>query len=230
MWNITPIIGTTFYIYVSRLLKYHFQNNSNKNYIIVNYFSILHNIILASFSFYTFISLCKIINDQGIYFGNNMYMSQPYIKNLIFWFYISKYYEYFDTFLLYVKGREPIFLQKYHHIGAVVCWHLCYKYNVDAVVFGTIFNSCVHSIMYSYYLMTIFKLNIRGMRMYITSGQMIQLVFGGLYGLYYYYPPVENMRNYSIIVFFNLYIVGLIYLFAKFMVINYCKNPVKKII
>jgi hypothetical protein len=116
MWNITPIIGTTFYIYVSRLLKYHFQNNSNKNYIIVNYFSILHNIILASFSFYTFISLCKIINDQGIYFGNNMYMSQPYIKNLIFWFYISKYYEYFDTFLLYVKGREPIFLQKYHII------------------------------------------------------------------------------------------------------------------
>jgi len=148
-------------------------------------------------------------------------MSQPYIKNLIFWFYISKYYEYFDTFLLYLKGRNPIFLQKYHHIGAVICWHLCYNNNVDMIIYGTLLNSGVHSIMYFYYLMTLFKINIRGMRMYITTLQILQLSVGGFCGLYYYYPPIETKYNYGIIIFFNTYIVGLLYLFGEFMVLNY---------
>jgi GNS1/SUR4 family len=223
MWNITPLLGTTFYIYVSQLLKSFFKNPSNQKiaHNSLQYFSITHNAALASFSFYTFTSLCKIIAEQGIIPGHAIYMSQPYVKTLIFWFYLSKYYEYFDTFLLYVKGREPIFLQKYHHVGAVICWHLCYKYDVDMIIFGTILNSGVHSVMYAYYLMTLLKINIRGMRMYITSGQMAQLIGGGAAGLYFYYPPVETARNYGIIVFFNLYIAGLVYLFGQFMVVNY---------
>jgi hypothetical protein len=148
-------------------------------------------------------------------------MSQPNVKNLIFWFYISKYYEYFDTFLLYLKGRNPIFLQKYHHIGAVICWHLCYNNNVDMIIYGTLLNSGVHSIMYFYYLMTLFKINIRGMRMYITTLQILQLSVGGFCGLYYYYPPIETKYNYGIIIFFNIYIVGLLYLFGEFMFLNY---------
>jgi hypothetical protein len=227
MWHITPFIGTTFYLYASQLLKSFFKNPSNQKiaHNSLQYFSITHNAALASFSFYTFTSLCKIIAEQGIIPGHAIYMSQPYIKTLIFWFYLSKYYEYFDTFLLYVKGREPIFLQKYHHVGAVICWHLCYKYDVDMIIFGTILNSGVHSVMYAYYLMTLLKINIRGMRMYITSGQMVQLVGGGAAGLYFYYPPVETARNYGIIVFFNLYIAGLVYLFGQFMVVNYFSKP-----
>lgn len=230
MWHITPFFGTAFYIYVSCILKDYFQKSSSNQKIAHNslqYFSITHNAGLATFSFYTFTSLCKIIAEQGITPGHAIYMSQPYIKTLIFWFYLSKYYEYFDTFLLYVKGREPIFLQKYHHVGAVICWHLCYKYDVDMIVFGTILNSGVHSVMYAYYLMTLLKINIRGMRMYITTGQMVQLVVGGTAGLYFYYPPVETTWNYGIIVFFNLYIAGLVYLFGQFMVVNYFSKPLK---
>lgn len=220
-WHITPFIGTTFYIYVSSVLKKHppMKNASTPLY----YYSITHNALLATFSLYTFVSLSRIMIEQGIIPGHKFYMSQPGVKNLLFWFYLSKYYEYFDTFLLYVKGREPIFLQKYHHIGAAVCWHLCYHYDVDMGVFATILNSFVHSIMYSYYWMTLLKWNIRGMRMYITMAQMAQLVFGGMAGLYYYYS-VESKWNYSIIVFFNMYIMGLVYLFGEFMMVNYIKN------
>ena len=35
-------------------------------------------------------------------------------------FYFSKYYEYLDTWLVRAKGRQPIYLQKYHHIGAAM--------------------------------------------------------------------------------------------------------------
>lgn len=223
MLVIAPIVGTLFYLYVSKYLKsaYYNSNNQIAKSKSLYYFSIIHNTILVSFSFYTFTSLCGVIIKQGIIDGRGFYMSQQNVNSVVFWFYISKYYEYFDTFLLYLKGRNPIFLQKYHHIGAVICWHLCYINNVDMVFFASILNSGVHSIMYFYYLMTLFKINIRGMRMYITILQILQLSVGGFCGLYYYYPPIETKYNYGIIVFFNLYIVGLLYLFGEFMVKNY---------
>jgi hypothetical protein len=223
MLNIAPIVGTIFYLYVSKYLKTVYCNSNNKiaKSKSLYYFTITHNTILTAFSFYTFTSLFSVIIKQGIIDGHAYYMSQPNVKNLVFWFYMSKYYEYFDTFLLYLKGRNPIFLQKYHHIGAVICWHLCYINNVDMIFFGSLFNSGVHSIMYFYYLMTLFKMNIRGMRMYITISQILQLSVGGFCGLYYYYPPTETFYNYGIIIFFNTYIVGLLYLFGEFMVLNY---------
>jgi hypothetical protein len=223
MLNIAPIIGTIFYLYLSKMLKNSYCNLNNKiaKSKSLYYFTIIHNMTLTTFSFYTFISLCGIVFNQGILSGHVIFMSQPYIKNLIFWFYISKYYEYFDTFLLYLKGRNPIFLQKYHHIGAVICWHLCYIHDVDIIIYGSLLNSGVHSIMYFYYLLTLFKINIRGMRMYITTLQILQLIVGGISGLYYYYPPTETKYNYGIIIFFNLYIAGLVYLFGEFMFLNY---------
>jgi hypothetical protein len=57
-----------------------------------------------------------------------------------------------DTFLLYLHGKTPIFLQKYHHIGAVISWHLVYVYKVDAIWLPSLANSFVHTVMYSYYL------------------------------------------------------------------------------
>ena len=75
--------------------------------------------------------------------------------------------------------------------------------------------------MYSYYLMTLLKWNVRNIRMYITFGQMGQLITGVSAGAYYYYPPVETNLNYGIIMLFNVYIYGLIYLFSQFMFENY---------
>jgi len=224
---LAPITGTIFYIYVSALLEQSFCNKKYNNIIypkFIYYFSIFHNSALTLFSAYTFISLSKVILIQGIHGGHTVYMSQPHIKTIIYWFYISKYYEYFDTFLLYCKGRKPIFLQKYHHIGAVICWHLGYNYDVDMFMFGSLFNSGVHTVMYFYYLMTIFKINIKQMRMYITVAQILQLLSGSILGLVCYHPPFETTFNYRIIILFNIYIYGLLCLFSKFMLDNYFPN------
>ena len=220
---IIPAVGSYFYLSASQFLQEKFRDPVNQKLVEkpLHYFSIFHNAALSLFSGYTCWSLCRVLWEQGIIHGHNIYMSQPLIKSLIFWFYISKYYEYIDTFLIYMKGRDPIFLQKYHHVGAAICWHLCYEYNVDMIIFGTILNAGVHTVMYSYYLMTLLKWKVRSIRMYITSGQMIQLITGSSYAAYYYYPPIETVWNYWIIMFFNFYIYGLIYLFGQFMVDNY---------
>jgi hypothetical protein len=39
-------------------------------------------------------------------------------------FYISKYYEFLDTWVLVMKGKAPSFLQIYHHVGCIFCSRL----------------------------------------------------------------------------------------------------------
>jgi hypothetical protein len=224
-----PLFGTAIYVGISKLLKYAHKNKYLENIESpVRTFSIAHNAGLTLYSFYTFVSLFNVIWKTGAQSGHMIYMSDPHVRSLIYWFYISKYYEYFDTFLLYIKGVEPILLQKYHHIGATFCWYLCYTYNVDVGVYATLLNSGVHSIMYLYYLLCLLKVNIRGLRMYITTIQIMQLSAGILTGTYYFFPPVETYTNYAVILVFDAYIAGLLYLFGKFMVENYF--PQKKIV
>ena len=120
-----------------------------------------------------------------------------------------------------MQNKNPIFLQKFHHVGAVIGWHLCYYNKVDTIVLGTILNSGVHTIMYSYYLLTLFKIRLTSLKPLITTGQIIQLILGNLYSLIIYYPPVETWSNYYVILFFDFYILILILLFANFYYNSY---------
>ena len=188
-------------------------------------FSIFHNLIMILFSAWTFINLSYVLYEKGIVFDNNYYFSDSHFTTIIYYFYISKYYEFFDTFLLYLKNKEPIFLQKFHHTGAVICWHLGYTYNVDAMWIPTIANSLVHTIMYSYYLGSVLKISqIRFIKQYITSMQLIQLIIPNILTTYYYYPPIESNWNYNIILVFITYVYILIGLFIQFYYNNYIKK------
>lgn len=155
---------------------------------------------------------------MGLIFDHSYYMSDPQIERLVFYFYLSKYYEYLDTFILYAKGKQPIFLQKYHHVGAVICWHLAWSYKVDAIVMASINNSLIHSIMYLYYLLTFLKVNTRPVKQFITSSQIIQF-FTGFSSFYWF--PVETYENKVVITLFLLYNTGLIVLFSQFMYKTY---------
>jgi len=126
-----------------------------------------------------------------------------------------------------MQNKNPIFLQKFHHVGAVVFWHLAYYNKVDAIIVGTILNSGVHTIMYTYYLLSLFKIKLTCIKPFITTGQIVQLVVGNLYGTIYYYPPVETWWNYSTILAFDLYIYILIYLFIAFYLKTYVYKKFK---
>lgn len=181
-------------------------------------FTLFHNAGLVGFSFATFVSLSYLLHRDGIVFEHTYYFgSGNQFDNVIYFFYLSKYYEFFDTFLLYLHGKKPIFLQKFHHVGAVLVWHLCYVYKVDAIWISTLVNSFVHTIMYFYYLGCFLGLNaVRRIKQYITTLQLVQLCVPSVVALWKYRPPVETPFNYGIIVFFVSYVAVLVYLFLEF--------------
>jgi hypothetical protein len=206
--HITPFLAITCYLAYPKHLRI--------NPLLLYRLSIAHNVALVIFSAWTFASLTNILYNHEIVFKSNYYFKNPQFDTIIYWFYISKYYEFADTFLLYLNDKTPIFLQKYHHIGAVISWHLMYQYKVDMVWTASLLNSGVHTIMYSYYLGCLLKINqVRCIKKYITSMQLCQFFI--LYSnFYFYYPPIETWYNYSIIIFFATYGIGIIGLFSRF--------------
>lgn len=76
------------------------------------YLSLIHNGLLVAFSAWTFLSLFEIIYSDGIVIQPNFYFQNPRFDTIIYYFYLSKYYEFADTFLLYLNGKTPILLQK----------------------------------------------------------------------------------------------------------------------
>ena len=106
--HITPLLGIAGYLAYPKQLRI----NPTLLYIL----SVTHNGFLIAFSAWTLASLSNILYNDGIVFQSNYYFQNTNFDAVIYWFYLSKYYEFFDTFLLYLNGKSPIFLQKYHHI------------------------------------------------------------------------------------------------------------------
>lgn len=216
----TPLLAITAYLLYPKQLRI---NNT-----LLYWLSVIHNGCLVAFSAWTFVSLSQILYTDGVVFQSNYYFQNPWFDTVIYLFYLSKYYEFFDTFLLYLNGKTPIFLQKYHHIGAVICWHLCYTYKVDCIWIPSISNSFVHMIMYSYYLGCLLKINqVRFIKKYITSLQLVQLIIPNFICLYFYVPPIESTFNYNLIKIFVGYVSVLVGLFARFFYTNYIKDKSK---
>lgn len=220
-WHLPPILSIIGYI--------NYPKDFRINETLLNTVSIIHNSALILFSGTTFILLSKILYQKGIVYQSNYYFQDPVFETLMYYFYLSKYYEFMDTFILYLKGKKPLFLQKFHHIGAVICWHLCYVYKVDSIWIPTFVNSFIHTIMYSYYLGCLLKINqVRFIKQYLTSLQLIQLTIPNYFSLYYYYPPAETIFKYNIIKIFTVYVFCLVILFSEFYYNNYiAKNKIK---
>jgi hypothetical protein len=209
-----PIVLNIFYLYFP---KKEIQN-FNSNYIFL--FSLIHNSFLHVFSLYTFVSLSTILFENGIVAKRQYYFNIEGVDSLLFWFYLSKYYEFIDTFILYAKKKEPIFLQKYHHIGATFMWHLGYIYKFDGILFSSLLNSGVHSIMYLYYLASLFPYKLTKYKVFITTGQVGQLLYGGI-ALPWFFYNIETFENKICIICFDCYIFVLLLLFGHFMYKNY---------
>jgi hypothetical protein len=191
-------------------------------------FSIIHNLCLHIFSMYTFINLFSVLLSNGISSKSGFYFNSHGVRTLLFWFYLSKYYEYVDTMILYSKKKQPIFLQKFHHIGATIVWHLGFVYEFEGVYFASLINSGIHTVMYGYYFLSLFS-TIRPLinkyKIYITSAQVGQLAFGFVALPWFYYGK-ESVVNQRVIIVFDLYIGCLIGLFLQFMIKNYSKKSI----
>lgn len=223
-----PIIDKMMSLMVPLLAAYGYLNinkemiqNLIQNQIVI--FSFFHNLGLQLFSFYTFSYLSYVLYVHGVHANPGYYFSIPGVQQVLLWFYLSKYYEYIDTFILYAKGKEPIFLQKFHHAGASIVWHVTYMHRLDGLFFISYVNSGVHSIMYFYYLLSLFpnlRKKIAVYKIFVTCIQITQLFFGGI-AVHYYYYTIESPTNRNLIIMFNTYNALLLGLFVDFMLKKY---------
>lgn len=216
----------TYYVPIIAIIGYVcYPKGLRINETVLYYISVCHNTTLIAFSAWVFFSVYGILEKHGFVFKPNYYFQDAEFDRIMYYFYLSKYYEFFDTFLLYLKGREPIFLQKYHHVGAVLAWHLAYVNKLDSIWIPSVANAFVHMIMYSYYLGCLLKIRqVKFIKPYLTCLQLVQLVGTMSLSNFYYTPPNESWKNYQVIWFVNLYNIGLIALFFDFFKKNYVEK------
>ncbi|KAJ1723703.1 hypothetical protein LPJ53_001984 [Coemansia erecta] len=194
-------------------------------------FVILHNIVLAVYSLWTFVSmvsgLVSNLRSQGMFGGicdTKFTMWNNSLFRLSFYFYLSKYYEFIDTLIILYKGRSASTLQMYHHAGAVITmWAGCY-YIAVPIAFFVIVNSAIHTWMYTFYALTAYGIRPPGKRL-LTSSQIFQFLFGISCCLFYLFcPGCENDRQ-KIAIYINLaYLFPLLSLFTKFFINTYLKK------
>ncbi|OKO99617.1 hypothetical protein PENSUB_8270 [Penicillium subrubescens] len=62
-------------------------------------------------------------------------------------FYISKFYEVVDTFIILAKGKQSSFLQTYHHAGVMLCAWASVRYASPPALIGVFLNAAIHTLM-----------------------------------------------------------------------------------
>ena len=116
-----------------------------------------HNVFLILLSSYMFANSC-----YQAYANNYSFWAQAYdVKEVamargIYIFYISKLYEYFDTYIMLLKGNlnQVSFLHVYHHLSiSMIWWAIAYSAPGGDAWYSAALNSLVHVAMYTYYFL-----------------------------------------------------------------------------
>ncbi|ORX67552.1 hypothetical protein DL89DRAFT_269349 [Linderina pennispora] len=166
----------------------------------------LHNVLLAGFSYwcatnYTSFfanvvdqeSLKEAYCDSNLTIWNNMYKFN-------YLFYLSKYYELIDTFIILAKGRKATLLQTYHHAGAITTmWLGCYFGSPQLIFF------------------------------YLTHLQIGQFLLGLVFiALYITLPNCLTPLQKNLIYVMLSYLIPLLYLFVDFSIKTYGRKKKTK--
>jgi len=73
-------------------------------------------------------------------------------EGLAFWgwlFYLSKFYEVVDTFIILSRGKRSATLQTYHHAGAMMCMWAGIRFMSPPIWMFVFLNSFIHTVMVS---------------------------------------------------------------------------------
>lgn len=97
-------------------------------------------------------------------------------------FYLSKFYEVLDTFIILAKGKRSSTLQTYHHAGAMMCMWAGIRFMSPPIWMFVFVNSGIHALMYTYYTLTAFSVYIpHSLKRSLTTLQIIQFLVGSSY-------------------------------------------------
>ncbi|EJP62648.1 Elongation of fatty acids protein sre1 [Beauveria bassiana] len=117
-------------------------------------------------------------------------------------FYLSKFYEVLDTFIILAKGKPSSTLQTYHHAGAMLCMWAGMRYMSAPIWIFVQFNSFIHALMYTYYTVTAFNIRVPVfIKRSLTSMQITQFLVGAslamCHSFVYYFAPAAASTSTS---------------------------------
>lgn len=185
--------------------------------------TLVHNLLLCAYSLYTCINVWSLTLEHLRLYGyeNTVCSSRLWRSGMNFWgflFYLSKYWELVDTFLLIWKGRQPSFLQVYHHAVTLVCAYMLQASHSTVMFLFVGLNSAIHTIMYAYYALTVVGIR-TSVKSLITVLQMIQFCVGNMFAaptLFLRSGRCTSSAQQLSVAAIMLHATFLIYLFAKF--------------
>lgn len=198
-----PIAFVTIYL----ISIYSLQNwmKARKEFVLYGV-SLIHNAFLSLLSLAMFLGAAygatKKANALGFYSGLVCQQDRDPIKGtLYYWayiFYLSKFYELLDTYLLVLKKKPVIFLHVFHHtVMPFVVWSGLQGKWAMALWSSTFWNSFVHIVMYYYYFVATMGIQPHWKK-YLTILQIYQFISGVMYTyvfFYYYFQDVKYVSD-----------------------------------
>ncbi|SOV03721.1 related to ELO1 - Elongase I [Ustilago sp. UG-2017a] len=202
--TLTPWLPLGFslaYYFVAHAANAIVTSDGNKDYTkapgllakVLRFLILIHNAALALYSGWTWAMMFPYVVDffiqgwraarmDGVKLALcSMPTNCPHLGKYAYIFYLSKYYEVFDSLILLLKGKRVSNLQSYHHAGAIICMWIAYRYQSQAVWVFCLFNSFVHTCMYTYYFCAAMRWPFpRAVKRNLTTMQIAQIASGTL--------------------------------------------------
>ena len=195
----------------------------------LNTFVNYHNAWLIVLSAFMFASSCyqAYVNEYK-FWGQAYNAREVGMAKVIYIFYVSKLYEYLDTYIMLLKGnlKQVSFLHVYHHLSiSLIWWAIAYSAPGGDAWYSAALNSLVHVVMYMYYYLMgkssadpTFRKKYLWWGKYLTSFQMTQFVSMLAQGVYtYLYSDYPKWISKFLVV----YMMTLLVLFLNFFVGKY---------
>eukprot|EP00605_Chrysophyceae_sp_TOSAG23-4_P002300 GSChrysophyteH1.ASY1.ANO1.2546.1 assembled CDS len=214
----------------------------------MKWLTIVHSLALTVYSGWTFINAYRIVSGVAVeYMASGLTFYEAFIKmscdndgyvwvnkDFGFWvshFYISKYWEFLDTWIILLKGKKPMLLQTYHHAGVVlIMWMFVACHNTACGMMITVLNSGIHTMMYAYFTITAFEFKfLYKFKPLITSAQLIQFVTGIAMTIpCYFVEGCQTEAQFYSQIAIHSYTLYLMYLFVEFAKKEYIQKPKSK--
>jgi hypothetical protein len=177
---------------------------------------LIYNNVQILLNIYMIYGLSAVVSYPNIY-GINI----PYTNNLRYFVYIhylSKYFDFFDTLFIILRGKEKqqlTYLHVYHHstIGIIWGFLLYRRHGNGTAAFGCFINSIIHLVMYSHYLCTSLGYN-NPFKKYITRAQLLQFSVCLIHSLIVIFVEDIVPRRYALIEL--IYQTTMLVLFSNF--------------
>jgi len=197
-WQLIPI---SWGIYFTTLIVLKIFMSKTEKRFSLTYIAAIHNLILCIWSAIMFvgivISMADIISNDGFrgYYcpsKNTQQISRAYYW--VYIYYLSKFWELFDTVILVLKRRPLIFLHVYHHSVVILMVWLWLNSHLLFASIGMMLNTFIHVFMYYFYYRTALG-KVVWWKKYITVTQIIQFICSFLVSVPFAYIAIGYDSN-----------------------------------